>query len=132
MYKIYRIVDNVSGNVYIGRTKKKTLSQRMKQHRYNYRNNLQCSSKLVLKNNDWYFELIEETDDTSREKYWITNTPNCINKYKHNFSITDWNKSAYENNKEKYAQLYQYKKTWGGDPQWSNNLLRINVEAIFN
>ena len=132
MYKIYRIVDNVSGNVYIGRTKKKTLGQRMKQHRYNYKNNLGCSSKLVLKNNNWYYELIEETDDTSREKYWITNTPKCINKYKHNFSRTDWSKSAYQNNKEHYAKMYQYKKSWGGDPQWSNNLLRINVEAIFN
>jgi hypothetical protein len=33
----------------------------------------------IIKNGDYKIELIEETDDETRERYWILNTE-CINK----------------------------------------------------
>jgi hypothetical protein len=38
-----------------------------------------CMSREILKNGDYRMELIEETDDDTRERYWILNT-DCINK----------------------------------------------------
>lgn len=147
MYKIYKIVDNTNGNVYVGQTKQKYLCERIKCHKYEYKNGRGCSCKNILCNNDWYYELIEETDDKSREEYWIKNTPNCINKtkyerlnnkqhYKKNLLIhEDFNKKRYERNKVNQKKTandyYYYKKTWGGDPRNSNNLLMIDVN-LFN
>tara|TARA_R110000772_G_scaffold179349_1_gene290699 strand:+ start:291 stop:806 length:516 start_codon:yes stop_codon:yes gene_type:complete len=76
--KIYKIIDNTNGNVYIGKTKQ-TLNQRLIGHRFDYKKNNPCSSKEVIANGDYKIELIEETDDDTRERYWIENTQ-CVNK----------------------------------------------------
>tara|TARA_A100000171_G_C2055268_1_gene107197 strand:+ start:179 stop:595 length:417 start_codon:yes stop_codon:yes gene_type:complete len=138
MYKIYKIVDNTNNNVYIGQTKQKLLSNRISCHRKYIKDNRYCSSSIILKNNNWYYEIIEETDDIKREAYWIRNTENCINK----------NKIMNDEEKKKYNQEYKknhreennlnqnrrriFKNSWGGDPRYHNNLLLINVETIFN
>ena len=75
MYKIYRIVDNTNDNVYIGQTTR-TLNQRLLHHR----STTSCSSVDIIKNGDYRIELIEETHDKSRERWWIENTDCCINK----------------------------------------------------
>ena len=71
--KIYKIVDNTNGNVYIGKTKQ-SLKERLRKHKY-FKD---CSSREILKNEDYKIELIEETDDESIERYWIENSE-CIN-----------------------------------------------------
>jgi len=152
MYKIYKIVDNTNGNVYIGQTKQKYLSDRItchKQHfKHNYKKN--CSSRLILNNDDWFYELIEETDDKSREIYWIQNTPNCINKVKFVCDKKKVDKIYREKNKDRkreidkkyreenkeyfkeYQKFYrEYKNSWGGDPRSNNNLLSIDVKLFF-
>jgi len=161
MYKIYKIVDNTNNNVYIGLTTKTYLSSRIAIHRYGFKKNSSCSSKIILKNNDWYSELIEETDDKEREKYWIQNTPNCINKMKYDFDQKEYNvknkTKRYENVKnfrlknksycKEYRKEYRlknktkmnedikeyrkYLNSWGGDPRSNNNILKISMD-VFN
>tara|TARA_R110000824_G_scaffold5554_3_gene25668 strand:- start:2758 stop:3153 length:396 start_codon:yes stop_codon:yes gene_type:complete len=80
-YKIYKIVDNTNDNIYIGITRQKYLSDRLGSHVWDYKtqNKKGCVSRDIIKNGDYKIELIEETLDKSREKYWIENTE-CINK----------------------------------------------------
>tara|TARA_R110002126_G_C10215879_1_gene478492 strand:+ start:43 stop:570 length:528 start_codon:yes stop_codon:yes gene_type:complete len=91
MYKIYRIVDNTNGNIYIGKTKQKYLSKRLGQHK----TRMNCMSSKIIKNGDYKIELIEETDDETRERYWIENTE-CINKQIPGRTYDEW----YRDNKE--------------------------------
>ena len=142
MYKIYKIVDNTNNNIYIGHTKSE-LKIRIRNHKNYIKQNKFCSSSLILKNENYYYETIEETDDKEREKYWIQNTPNCINKIKYDFNILEWrkinekkwNKICREKHKDKIAlqkkKDYEFKKSWGGDPRYNNNLLNIDVN-LFN
>ena len=82
IYKIYRITDNTNGNCYVGQTIQE-LKERICKHKSNFKTGYgSCSSELILKNNDWKYELIEETDDITREKYWIHNSTNCINTHR--------------------------------------------------
>ena len=152
MLKIYRIVDNTNGNVYIGKTKKKYLCQRLAQHKYRK----SCMSREILKNGDYKIELIEETDDETRERYYIENT-DCINRIipgrtqkewyqdnkesisKHKKQYYSNNKDLYinrvkeyrENNKDKTKQYNKYINSMGGDARYNNNLLKIDVN-LFN
>ena len=109
MYKIYKIVDNTNDNVYIGITRK-TLKERLGRHeRHN-----NCVSRDIIKNGDYRMELIEQTDDKMRERYWIENTE-CINKQIPGRTQKEWreknkeilaekNKKYREKNKEKIAE----------------------------
>ena len=148
MLKIYRIVDNTNDNIYIGQTKQKYLCQRLAEHK-SHKN---CSSREILKNGDYRMELIEETDDPTRERYWVENTE-CINRiipgrtrkehYENNRDIIlnkkkeyyennkDKTKEYYENNKDKKKQYKKYINSMGGDPRYNNNLLKIYVN-LFN
>jgi hypothetical protein len=134
MYKIYKIVDNTNGNVYVGQTKV-SLAQRIANHKHDFKRGKSCSSQKILNNNDWFYELIEEIDDKSREIYWIQNTENCINKNKYDFDIKKSKKEYYEKNKEYFKEhnklYYNFKNSWGGHPRSNNNLLQIDVN-IFN
>ena len=129
MIKIYRIVDNTNGNIYIGKTKN-TLKQRLASHKHRKT----CMSREILKNGDYRMELIEETDDDTRERYWILNT-DCINKVIPGRTKKESNKEWYENNmeekKEKNKEYKKYINSMGGDPRYNNNLLKINVN-LFN
>ena len=60
---------------------------------------MDCVSRDIIKNGDYKIELIEETEDKSREKYWVKNTE-CINK-----NIPGRTDKEYrEDNKEKLKQ----------------------------
>ena len=187
MYKIYKIVDNTNGNVYIGKTKQKYLCKRISGHRTDYKREKLCSSREIIKNGDYRVELIEETEDETRERYWIENT-DCINKqipnrtrkeyrkeyyednkdiiieknkeyYQNNKDIIIEKKKEYrennkdiiiekkrkyrennkdkikeyrENNKEKKKEYYENKNSWGGDPRFNNNLLKIDPNLLTN
>jgi hypothetical protein len=144
MIKIYRIVDNTNGNIYIGKTKGQ-LNQRLWEHKGDFNRGKYCSSQEILKNGDYKIELIEETHDENRERYWIINTE-CVNKiipgrtrkehYQDNKNLfIKYNKKYYENNKdilkEKKKNIYNYRKSFGGDERRDNNLLKIDTNLFF-
>jgi len=82
--KIYKIVDCENGNTYIGSTKQKYISKRLSRHREPTNT---CSSKMIINNNNYIYELVEICDFDNvkeRERYYINNTPNCINIHKLN------------------------------------------------
>jgi len=163
--KIYKIIDNTNGNIYIGKTEQ-TLNTRLSKHKCDKR----CMSREILKNGDYKIVLIEETHDESRERYYIENTQ-CVNKnipgrtrkehYQDNkYTIINKSRKYYQNNKEtvnkkgrisyqdnretklQYQKQYYkdnkdkvseyqkqkniYKNSFGGDPRFNNNLLKID------
>ena len=91
--KIYKIVCNITGQIYVGSTKL-TLKQRICLHitNNNNPNNSNCSSSIILNNNNWCYELIENCDINNkkeRERYYINNIENCINELKLNWTPLD-------------------------------------------
>ena len=122
MIKIYKIIDNTNGNIYIGKTSQKYLSDRLSSHVWDYKtqNKRGCVSRDIIKNGDYKIELIEETLDKSREKYWIENTSNCINKLIPGRTYAEWRKDNPDKRQE-------YFKTWGGSP-YSNNLSLLKID----
>ena len=137
--KIYKIIDNTNGDVYVGKTIN-TLKERLRKHKY-HKN---CSSREIIKNGDYRIELIEETDDESRERYWIENTE-CINvaipgrTYKEYYrdnkdKIQEYQRKKYEKNKEKkkdnMREYRKYRISIGGDPRSDNNLLKIHPDLF--
>ena len=106
MLKIYRIIDNTNGNVYIGKTDQKYLSDRLSSHKYDYKRGKNCSSGKIIKNGDYKIELIEETQDESRERYWILNTE-CVNKVIPGRNIKESKKNWRDKNKDKIKELHQ-------------------------
>ena len=107
---IYKIICNVTNNIYIGSTTKK-LNIRMSKHKYDCKTNKGCRSKEIIKNNDFKVETIEEIEFDNkielheREKFYIINNI-CVNKVIPNRT----NKEYRENNKNKineYAKEYR-------------------------
>tara|TARA_E500000318_G_scaffold110366_2_gene125622 strand:- start:641 stop:1042 length:402 start_codon:yes stop_codon:yes gene_type:complete len=97
--KIYKIVDNTNGNCYIGSTKQSICNRVARHKSYMKNENEYCSSCIVLKNNDYFYEQIDTCEHDKRketEKYYINYTPNCINQRRLNF-----NKQAYNSQKIK-------------------------------
>ena len=126
MIKIYKIIDNTNGNVYIGSTEQKYLSQRITTHRYDYKKGRSCYSKEIIKNGDYKYELIEETDDESRERYYIEHTE-CVNKNIPGRTREEWHK----NNKVSRQDKNKYQHSWGGDIRYdNNNLLKIDTDVF--
>lgn len=128
--KIYKIVDNTNGNVYIGSTSSKLLCQRLAQHRIAY--NLFVDGKRkyytafdILKNNDCNIVLLEEVKDCpskehlkQRERHYIE-TMDCVNKNKPirtEQETNEYTKVYRTANKEKYRQYQRkYHKTYYQD-----------------
>ena len=88
--KIYKIVDHTTGNIYVGSTKQKYLSQRLENHRRKYKSCLQgyqdyTSSFKILENGNYDIVLLEnvncETKDQlfKRERFYIESLE-CVNK----------------------------------------------------
>ena len=126
--KIYKIVCNITGKVYIGSTCKKLLSQRLAGHVScfkGWKNGKKCSmtSFQILEGNDYYIELLENVCCNSKdellikERFYIQSIK-CVNKYK-NLNITEedkkeWRKEWYNKNidtiKEKQKEYYENNK----------------------
>lgn len=90
--KIYKIVDNTNGNIYIGSTSEPRLCRRLQKHKSSYKCYLNPNVKQgymrsfdIIKNNDYNIFLIEnypcDSKDElhSREQYYIDKLE-CINK----------------------------------------------------
>ena len=87
--KIYKIVDNINQNVYIGSTCD-SLKQRLSDHKSNYKAYLNggrgyTRSLNIIKNNNYKIELLENCDIKTkqellaRERFYIDNNE-CVNK----------------------------------------------------
>lgn len=101
--KIYKIVDNSNGNVYIGSTTQSTLAKRLAQHvsAYKYYQKTSNTKKYrttsfgILENMNYDIILIEtypckiKDELTARERYYI-DTMECVNKYKPLRTTKEW------------------------------------------
>jgi len=119
--KIYKIVDNTTGNIYIGSTAEKYLSRRLQRHLVNYKRYIDKKEKYVssfeiLKNNNFEILLLEtfpcnnKYELEQKERYYIENNT-CVNKNIPTRTNKEWceenkkySKEYYENNKEKILE----------------------------
>ena len=105
--RIYKITSPNTDLVYVGKTVQ-TLNQRMSNHKWKAKNIKNCSSIKVLECGDAIIELIEETDDNTREKYWIEELNTCnIIRYNSNPQIAD-KKHREKNRDSRNAKKREY------------------------
>jgi hypothetical protein len=119
--RIYKLIDNTNGNIYIGSTTQ-ILSYRLSKHKSDYRNYLNnkrhyITSFDIIKNDDYRIELIkyviykDKKELYQRERYYIENNE-CINKYIPTRTPKEYKKEYCELNKEylkKYKTQYNQK-----------------------
>ena len=113
--KIYKIVDNTNGNIYIGSTIE-TLKERLRKHIQKK----DCACKNIFENDDYKIELIkdypcESEEELNIEEQKYINEIDCINKnrayrteeeekeYKRGYR-KEYNKKYYEKNKKEYNE----------------------------
>ena len=122
--KIYKIVCNITGKVYIGSTCKKLLSQRLAGHvqsfkRWKNGKIHDITSFRILEGNDYYIELLELVPCNSKdellikERFYIQSIE-CVNKHK-NLVMTEedkkeWQKKYREVNKDKKKEYNEKNK----------------------
>ena len=138
--KIYKIVDNTNGNIYIGSTCEPRLCRRIwghngKYNQYKLGKYGYVKSFEIIKNNDYNIILVEnyscDTKDEllSRERYYIDKFE-CINKNIPLRKKNEW----YIENKERLSKKYYYRNkfvsSWGGDKRTQNNLLCISSDVF--
>jgi hypothetical protein len=115
--KIYKILNSVSNSVYIGSTTQKIM-ERFYTHKtaYNLSGKHHNYSSISLFEEDpsgTRIELIEcfpcetKMELLLRERWWIENTENCINKTKPATDIKQYKKDYNERNKEQIRQTWQ-------------------------
>jgi predicted GIY-YIG superfamily endonuclease len=139
--KIYQMIDETDGDIYIGSTIQ-TLNERFWDHHI---------EKSYNKNkSNFKISLIEEypcknkSELLQREQYWIDRI-DCINKtrsYRTKKQKNDYFKKWIENNKESYnknkkqamKRAREYQKSMGGRvDDWNNNsLVKIDPEAFIS
>jgi hypothetical protein len=140
--KVYKIVCNITGLIYVGSTTKEYLSQRLTKHKSDYKSyangtstNYMTSYK-ILENGNYDIILLESVNCNSkdelhtRERYYIE-LLDCVNKNIPGHKLT--NKEYYEKNKDKVKEtikeyydknkekILEYKKEY-----------RINNREILN
>ena len=118
--KIYKIVDNTNGSIYIGSTTESTLARRLSLHKAHYNQYIKgnrnfITSFNIIKNGNYDIILLEKCIDIkskdelhARERYFIENN-DCVNKFIPGRS----NKEYYETNKEAITiKQKEYYKEW--------------------
>ena len=107
--KIYKVINDVTGMVYIGSTAQSKLSRRMTDHRAKYKRNAHTTYERWGDINDCKIFLIENYPCQSRdellyrERHYVENTE-CINTMMPIGRPKDYHKIYYRNNKEKYQK----------------------------
>lgn len=111
--KIYAIKSYQTELIYIGSTVR-PLSQRLGQHRINYKKNGNVSSKEILKYDDYYIELIENFPCNSKEElfkqegYYIReNINNCVNCCIAGRTKKEWNNDNKDHISKQQKEHYQ-------------------------
>ena len=123
--RIYKIVDNANGNIYIGSTTQ-TLSRRLAKHTSCYQSYLNDKNNFmtsfdIIQNGNYEIILIEnvncETKEQllARERFYIENNV-CVNKNIQTRTRQEYNRYQIENNKEhiqqqKHKHYEKYKET---------------------
>ena len=153
--KVYKIVDNTNGNIYIGSTAEPTLARRLAGHVGKYKHKVKtgkganCKSYDIIKNGDYRIVLIDNCpcrcrDELNSREQEHLDKNDCINQarascdhvarkaYKKKWAEDnrDYAKQYHIDNLEK-QNLYrkerrEYQITWGGDQRYNNNLLHID------
>ena len=114
--KVYKLVSFQTNDCYIGCTTQRLLSHRFCKHKCDYKRYLNgeqhySTSYELIKFEDCKIILLEtypckhKEELEARERYWLDNTDNCVNKQK----PTRTQKEHYEDNKEHFKQ---YKHDW--------------------
>ena len=119
--KIYKIVDNTNGNIYVGSTCEKQLCRRLQKHKASYKCWLNPNVKQgymrsfdIIKNGDYRIILLEEypceTKEQlhAREQHYIDNTV-CVNKNNTFFDKAEYQKKYRVKNR---LQLRTLGKEW--------------------
>lgn len=126
--KIYKIICNITGDIYIGSTVN-TLERRLEQHKcHNH------SSKLIIERGDYKILLIEEYPCETkqellwRERYWIENN-NCINNKKPIITkeekIEKWRKLAKEQYLRRPIEYKEEKKIYDKEYREKNKEIKL-------
>tara|TARA_R110000782_G_scaffold446_9_gene1412 strand:- start:4539 stop:4991 length:453 start_codon:yes stop_codon:yes gene_type:complete len=142
--KIYKIIDNTNGKVYIGSTAQPTLSRRLSGHKGHYKHYLAgkgryCKSFSILENKDFRIILIcnypcDNIDELHKKEQYYIDSYECINTHKafqSSENRKDYLKQLRLNNyeyrrqqdKERYAALI----LWGDS---YNNLCYIDTNLF--
>jgi hypothetical protein len=118
--KIYKLVDNTNGNLYVGSTCEKKLCRRLQKHVCGYKiwkrggNQRKMRSFDIIKNNDYKIILLEnypcETKEEllAREQYYI-DTLVCVNKNNTYHNKLEYQRKWSVKNREK---VNQYVRDW--------------------
>ena len=117
---IYTIRSHQTDDVYYGSTKQR-LSNRMSQHRQDFKRGAKYTAAVIMKYSDAYIELVEEIEYENknellaREGYFIRNNA-CVNKIVPDLTV-DEKKQNYQNYDKLYAQrnkehIRQYRKEY--------------------
>ena len=141
--KIYKIIDNTNGKIYIGSTVH-TLLGRLLGHKTEYKNKPEknISSGIILKNNNFRIELIENFPCNTkraleiREQYFIDKL-DCVNTKRAYMTKEDrlkmnriCDKKRTRDYRPYLKQYREYRASWGGDNRASNNLLETDVNLF--
>lgn len=126
--KIYKLIDNTNGNIYIGSTVQ-PLYKRKSQHKAVGNN--KCVSKFIIDNGDYDIILIENYPCKSkeellmRERYYIDNT-DCINKNIPGRSGAEW----YQDNKERILEKAKNKVKTDDRKEYEKDYALQNKDII--
>tara|TARA_R110000782_G_C14549428_1_gene384778 strand:- start:47 stop:496 length:450 start_codon:yes stop_codon:yes gene_type:complete len=141
--KIYKIIDNTNDKIYIGSTIQ-TLEARLIGHKSESKNNSvkNNSSKIILKNDDFDIELIENHPCNTkreleiREQYFMDKL-DCVNLQKAYRTREDrlkmnriFDKKRTRDHKPYLKQYREYRSSWGGDKRFNNNMLETDVNLF--
>ena len=118
--KIYKLVCNKTGLIYIGSTCQRLLCKRLSGHVANYKcwkngKGTYTTSFNIIDNGDYYMELLEAVSCSSfdelakKERHYIESI-DCINKLIPGRNHKESCKQYYDNNKEKMKQYYSDNK----------------------
>ena len=117
--KIYKIIDNTNGNIYVGSTSEPTLARRLCKHKASYNCWLNPNIKQgkmrsfdIIKNGDFKIILLEDWPCQSkdqlcaREQFWMDQLV-CINKNNAVHDSVEYQKQYQKNNREKLNKASQ-------------------------
>lgn len=145
--KIYKVVCNVTGLVYIGSTCEPTLARRLAGHVGNYRSFLKgktnyTSSFKIIENSCYDIILVEKYPCNSkdelyaRERYW-TSQIDCVNQLKNQglqleLGLKEYKKQYYEVNKDTFKEYNkQYRENNKNVlTEYHNQYYKANKNAI--
>ena len=109
--RVYAIRNRTSDSVYVGSTRRQ-LPRRFTEHKSKQKQHLNgttnhCSSSQILECPTAYIELLETCEVGARyerERWWVENTPNCINKLIPGRTIQEFQHEWYLENKERRCE----------------------------